>query len=295
MDTLRIVDGEFEHILPMDREGVLFLLYPNYSQLPIFVNSGDDIHIKGDVQSLNEVEVSGSKSNELYTQFRKDIRNLPMEQTREVAKEYILKSPAEAISKYLLSQYFLMADSTSHEEVKDIFDSLCHACPEDLMLSRMAGDVRSHGLLYPGRKLPAFEIETRSEEDTTTTPPILSNKDIEGKYAIFVFWAGWKSGSQYTLSRAKRLQQSMKKELHLISYSLDIDKNIIDNIEKKDSLFRNSVSSFCDFYCWDSPLIKQWGIEEIPYIILIGPDGTIIANGHNWQHDIEPKAKELCL
>lgn len=295
MDTLSITEGEFQYNRPMDREATLFLLYPNYSQLPIFVNSGEDIYIKGDVRSLNEVEVSGSRSNELFTQFRKEIQKKSSEHTRELAKEYILKEPTEAASRYLFCQYYLKADSTTHEETKEIYDSLLRANPENLAIIRLAAEVRSHGLLAPGRALPQFEIRPRTEKEEDKDTIVLTNKDYEGKYLMFVFWAEWKSGTQYTLSRARRLQRNMKEELHVISYSLDTDHRMVELAEKKDSLFHNNTSSYCDFYCWDSPLVKQWGIQELPYIILTEPKGTIIASGSNWSLDIEPKTKDLCL
>lgn len=295
IDTLSITEGKFLYSLPIDRESILYLLYPNYSQLPIFVNSGEDIHIKGDVRSLNEVEVKGSSSNELFTQFRKEMKDKSSRQIRKMAKEYIQKTPTEALSKYLFKEYFLKADSVIHEEAKELYDSLCRANPEDLTLSRMAGEVRSCGILRIGRQLPHFEIACRTEEDTTENKPVLTNKDFEGKHLLIAFWAGWKSGTQYTLTRARRLQREMKEDLHIISYSLDTDKRIVENVEKRDSLFHNNASSVCDFYCWDSPLVRQWGIDELPYIIITDSKGTIIASGSNWTLDIEPKTKDLCL
>ena len=295
MDTLHIAEGEFQYNLPLDREATLFLLYPNHSQLPLFEKPGDDIRVKGDVQSLNEVEVNGTKSNELYTKFRKGTRDLPDKEARETAKKFLLEAPTEAASKYIFRQHFLANDSTTHEEVKEIYDSLCRANPEDINTIRLAGEVRSHGILHPGRKLPSFEIESRAENDTTNLPDTLSNKDYEGKHVLFVFWASWKSGSQYALTRGKKLQKNMKDELYLISYSLDIDKRLLEFREEKDSLLHNKTASTCDFLCWDSPLVRKWGIKKLPYFILTGPDGTIIASGSDWQLDIEPKANKLCL
>ena len=32
-----------------------------------------------------------------------------------------------------------------------------------------------------------------------------------------------------------------------------------------------------DGECWDSPLVKQFGVREIPFTVVVGPDGSVLA------------------
>lgn len=80
--------------------------------------------------------------------------------------------------------------------------------------------------------------------------------------------------------------------LEPLSYSLDADKRMLHNIEERDSV---DYPSYCDCKCFASPLVQQWGIRDLPYFILVGPDMKIIAAGSDWQRDIEPKYRKICL
>ena len=80
------------------------------------------------------------------------------------------------------------------------------------------------------------------------------------------------------------------KEVSLISYSLEADKKQLTRLERVDSI---DYPSYCDFRSFSSPLVQQWGIRELPYFILVGPDGRIAAAGTDWVKDIDQAAKEL--
>lgn len=49
------------------------LVFPNFSEQPIFAKSGKSVEIKADASHLKEMEVSGTEDNELMTKFRKNI------------------------------------------------------------------------------------------------------------------------------------------------------------------------------------------------------------------------------
>ncbi|MBO7168228.1 MAG: TlpA family protein disulfide reductase, partial [Bacteroidaceae bacterium] len=121
----------------------------------------------------------------------------------------------------------------------------------------------------------------------------IQRADYEGKPLLIAFWATWKSGSQNAVYRARRLHREMKgrgKDINLISYSLDIDEKRLRRIEERDSI---DYPSYCDFRCLSSPLVQQWGIRELPYFVLVAPDGRIAAMGSNWVRDIQSAADQF--
>ncbi len=299
MDSLHIRDGRFAYNFPLEGKATMQILYPNQSRLTLFAKSGDDIKVEGDAQNLNGVKVSGTEDNELYTRFRLESQGLSAEEVRSLANNYILAHPTLAMSQHLFREYFLLADSMDVREVRAVFDSLCRANPDDVLLSRMARTVHAYGLIRPGKTLPTFSLTIRPEKkeapkDSLKTGRTVKSEEYKDEYLLIVFWAGWKSGSQSGLFRARTFRRKIKKEykLNLLSYSLDIEEETLKRIEERDSI---NYPSFCDFQCWHSPLAEQWGIRELPYFILVGPNLHIIACGSDWANDIEPKARLLCL
>ena len=296
LDTLHIQNGEFEYMASIEGDVIFRLMYPNFSELTIFARPGDDIEVKGDAQNLNAVEVEGTKDNELYSEFRKRITDLPGNEVCDVAQQYALENPKSVVSRYLFSTYFLLNDSLPPAQITEIYDSLCRACPDDIELSKLSRQVRSYGILREGQDLPAFKLKTRTsafkggEEGKEITL-----KDFRGDYLLISFWASWKSGSQSALYRTRRFRREMKEKdlkVNAISYSLDTEVSSLKRVEENDSI---DYHSYCDFQCFNSPLVQKWGICDIPLFVLVSPEMKIIASGTDWQRDIEPKLKKLCL
>ena len=259
--------------------------------MTIFAASGEDIRIDGDARNLSEVRVSGSQDNELYTRFRRDVREKSDTEARTIAREYILAHPKRKVSRYLFTEYYLSAD-TLRDEVHEIYDSLCRALPEEPELIRLSSAVRAHGILAAGRSLPYFEWKMHVPSETSPRDTLVHSTDYEGKYLLIIFWAGWKSGSQRAHYLARKLRREMKEPLHVLSYSLDYSGKHLDFSEKRDSI---NYPNYCDFLCWGSPYVQQWGIRHLPYYILVSPDQHILASGIDWQKDIAPHTKKLCL
>ena len=295
LDTLHIQDGEFEYTTPIDGEVIFHLLYPNFSELTIFARPGDDIIIKGDAQNLNAVEVDGTEDNKVYTEFRKRIADVSEAEACDVAQQYTLEYPTLALSRYLFSTYFLLNDSIPQTQIKEVFDSLCRACPDDVELSKLSRRVHSHGVLARGKRLPDFKIKTRPSAITEEDGKEISSADFRGSYLLISFWASWKSGSQSALYKTRRFRREMKEKglkLNAISYSLDTQSSTLKRIEENDSV---DYHSYCDFQCFNSPLVQKWGICDLPFFVLVGPDLKIIASGSDWQRDIDPYIQKLCL
>lgn len=296
LDTLRIQDGEFSYTTDINTPAILHILYPNYSQLTLFASPGDDIELQGDAQHLNGVKVKGSEDNEIYTTFRQEAEGKSLTDQVALARKYILQHPTLSVSQYLFAQYYLLSEKSSDREVREIYDSLRHACPDDMALLRLSTAVQAYGKLSPGAPLPEFTLYTRaSQMPDGPRPDTITSKDYKGKYLLMTFWAGWKTGSLSALYRARKLRREMKgkgRELNIISYSLDTDAAYLRDLERRDSV---NFPSYCDFKAFNSELANKWNIRQLPYFILVDTSQHIMAVGNDWQRDIQPKADELCL
>lgn len=294
LDTLKLQDGAFSYTLPALQTATLHILYPNASELVVFANPGADILIKGDARNLSEVEVSGSEDNEAYTMFRKETLGKSAAEQKGIARDFILRHATLDMSRYLFTTFFLCDSTTQPNEAEELYDSLSRARPDDLALSKLAIHVRSLGLMRVGQPLPDFSLTlTPGHGGNGDEERTIRRSDYDGQLLLIAFWAGWKSGSQSALYRSRRFRREMKargKDVKLISYSLDVDANRLTSIEKRDSI---DYPSYCDFRSFSSPLVRDWGIRNLPFFVLVTPDGRIAASGSEWLKDIEPVAEKL--
>ena len=47
-DTIKVQGGRFSYEIPCEKEGVLIVVFPNFSEQPIFAQPGTSVDIKGD-------------------------------------------------------------------------------------------------------------------------------------------------------------------------------------------------------------------------------------------------------
>lgn len=299
MDTLRLREGKFDYTVPLQEKATYHILYPNFSELVIFGESGKVVKVKGDARSLNEVKVSGTDENETYTKYRRESQNLSGKKLDSLTRDYILQYPTMQMSRFLLNKYFIQPEGTDQQMMHELYDSLCRANPSDVFLSNLSNDVRRKNTIKTGSRIPEFSLTTRKVElkkyknkktiIRTIESRTVSDTSYKDKPLLLVFWATWRSGSQSGLYRASRLMRESENKIQAISYSLDVEDTELKAVERRDSI---DYPSICDFKCWNSPLVQQWGIRELPFFILMDKDRKILAFGTNWSKDIEPHTKE---
>ena len=299
LDTLRLREGKFDYTVPLQEKATYHILYPNFSELVIFGESGKVVKVKGDARSLNEVKVSGTDENETYTKYRRESQNLSGKKLDSLTRDYILQYPTMQMSRFLLNKYFIQPEGTDQQMMHELYDSLCRANPSDVFLSNLSNDVRRKNTIKTGSRIPEFSLTTRKVElkkykkkktiIRTIESRTVSDTSYKDKSLLLVFWATWRSGSQSGLYRASRLMRESENKIQAISYSLDVEDTELKAVERRDSI---DYPSICDFKCWNSPLVQQWGIRELPFFILMDKDRKILASGTNWSKDIEPHTKE---
>ena len=299
LDTLRLREGKFDYTVPLQEKATYHILYPNFSELVIFGESGKVVKVKGDARSLNEVKVSGTDENETYTKYRRESQNLSGKKLDSLTRDYILQYPTMQMSRFLLNKYFIQPEGTDQQMMHELYDSLCRANPSDVFLSNLSNDVRRKNTIKTGSRIPEFSLTTRKVElkkykkkktiIRTIESRTVSDTSYKDKPLLLVFWATWRSGSQSGLYRASRLMRESENKIQAISYSLDVEDTELKAVERRDSI---DYPSICDFKCWNSPLVQQWGIRELPFFILMDKDRKVLASGTNWSKDIEPHTKE---
>lgn len=251
IDTLHIRNGKIDWSCSYTKNhGTLTIVYPTYSTLTVFGSSGDVIRIEGDAKHLSATKVSGNADNEAYTILREQMENAAAEEKSRLIKDFIQNNPESAVTRFLQ------------------LDELSRQTPVTLKA---------------GEELPPFSLVMR-KGDTITTD------SLKGKYTLMTFWSNWRGGTSTMNTRIRRLRRQTKNKLECISYNLDVGDNVLNYIERNDTV---TWHSYCDQKAFQSDLVSRLGIRDIPFYILADTAACIIAAGRDWQKDIEPALTDI--
>lgn len=266
VDTLHILRGEFEYTTALARNATFYILYPNSDELVLWAHNGDDIVIDGDAQNLAKVKVTGNEENELYTDFRQHLTTNDTTTLRRASAAFIRQHPQSPVSLYLFEKHFLQcAEPLPQDSVKRLYQVLRKALPQDNDVALLGGRVQQRYVLQNGKAMPNFAL-------TTTDSVRHKLSDYKGKRLLIYFWAGWINSTQ---GIHQTIADSLEKQndLRALSYSLDID-SLTFQVTKGDSAL--NIPTYCDFMGFQSPLVKQLGLTQLPLAVLVDEKGKIL-------------------
>ncbi|WP_439183836.1 thioredoxin-like domain-containing protein [Carboxylicivirga taeanensis] len=115
--------------------------------------------------------------------------------------------------------------------------------------------------------------------------------DFKGQVVLLDFWASWCAPCRKENPNIVNLYKTYHKEgLEIIGISLDSKKENWQQAIKDDKLEWHHI---CEFEKWNSPLANRYAVKAIPFTVLIGRDGKIIATGLHGQELHEQVKKAL--
>ncbi len=269
LDTIAVKNGHFTYEISLDTTALFMLVFPNFSEMPIFGGSGVKAEINGDASHLKKIEVTGSKTNEQMTAFRlKTSEMMPPEVLSEAAK-FIKDNPGSDVSIYLLNKLFIQTIEPDYRQAAELAALIQKARPESKRLELLVQQLKGISQLKVGNKLPKF-----SAIDIKGKPT--SSADLYAKVNVITTWASWNYESTSILRQLKRMEKEYgNSRLKIVSICLDANTK-----ECRKTLDHDSItwSNICDGRMWETKALTQLGLGRVPDNIITDSQGKIIAH-----------------
>lgn len=283
VDTVQVRNGRFSYETTLRMPSTFIIVFPNYSELPVFAQPGKSISIKGDVSHLKEIAVGGTDANDDMTKLRMQLNKLMPPEVPGAVEEFIKDNPESQICPYLLQHYFLQIPEPDYKKAYELVGIMLKKKPEDGMLMRWQKELKALRNDVRNGKLPAFsgtDVKGRS----------VSQNDLKSKVNVLSVWVSWNFMSIDTQRRLQDLKRTYGDKLSIVSICLDGDIN-----DCKKRLNRDSIQwkTICDGRMWQTPVLAKLGVGSLPANWIIDQNGVIVDHNLSPQQ-MEEKIKELC-
>lgn len=267
IDTVKLEGGRFTYDIPCEREGTLVMVFPNFSEQPIFAQPGKSVDIEGDASHLKELTVKGTKDNKLMNQFREAIVNASPPQVAKIAAMFAADNPTSLVSVYLVRRYFITTPTPNYKEAERLVKLLLAQQPKNGELNRMQTLISTLAKTSVGAPLPAFQARSTKGEKVSQQP---YNKAV---VAVFNVWSTTNMQSMEIQRMLKQKVRDSKGKLQVVSLCVDPILRECNDVLQRDSI---SWPNICDGAMFEGDVAKKLGIYTVPFNILL-KNGKIIA------------------
>ena len=282
VDTIHINGGRFVYQTPCSKPSTLMLVFPNFSEQPVFAEPGEKVTMKADASHLKEMTVEGTELNKQMTSFRSMIANVSPPEAAQKAEMFIGDHPESIVSNYLLRRYFIQTSTPNYTKALALLNKLIQAQPKNGDLVRLKKDIDIQCRSLNGKQLPPFTAKAVNGR-------LVSGSDLRGKVTVIHTWSTWNYESQDVQRRIRSAKTDHGGRLAVLGINIDGSKRDCENFLKRDSLPWPTV---CDEQMFESELMEKLGLSTVPDNIVIDASGKIVARRLS-PDDMKKKLEEL--
>lgn len=268
LDTIKVEGGRFSYEIPCERECLLVVVFPNFSEQPVFAQPGKSIDIKGDASHLKELEITGSDDNELMTKFRHAIANASPPEIEKHVGLFVSDHAESPVGPYLVSKYLLRKPQPDYKQAYRLLLSLQSHQPRNAYLNRLLVQTKPLTEASFGT-LPAFTATDVNGKHVSSAS--LSSAPV----AVVYTWATWSYESIELQQRLNDRSNSADGKPQVLGICLDADrKECLKGLENRGI----DWAIVCDERLFESPLVRKLGLTAVPDNLLL-QHGRVVARG----------------
>lgn len=265
IDTIKVQGGRFAYETPCERPTTLTLVFPNFSETPIFAEPGKSVKINGDASHLKKLEIKGTKTNDLMSSFRVQIANASPPEIKRYAANFISDHPQSPVCLWLVRQYFIDTPTPDYKEATRLIKLMAEQRKDNGQLLALSKTISALRDCSVGNRLPSFT--TYDTDGNAVTSASLSSGT-----AVICVWASWNYSSTDMLRQLKNALLE-KKNVKVVTISVDASKVDCNNYKKMNQIDWPVV---CTRDMFETNVLKQLGMLTVPDNMVV-KDGKIIA------------------
>jgi hypothetical protein len=283
IDTITVREGRFAYEAELRSPATFVIVFPNFSEQPVFAEPGASVTIKGDASHMKEMTIQGTRDNEDMTEFRLMLNDVMPPDVAKTVADFIREHPASPVSIYLLKRYLVYAPGADLKQALQLTSTMLKQSPDNGQLIQLKKHLASAVGAPLKSRLPLFTA-------TDVKGQQVSESLFRGKLGVASAWASWSTQSGDQQHRLKQLQKQYSDRLAIVSICIDgSPSECRRRVVEVDSLHWPTV---CDGRMCDSPLMQKMGFTTIPANLIVDRSGTVVERNLTPQQ-LEDKIKDL--
>lgn len=283
VDTIKVQAGRFSYTTECVQPTTLMVVFPNFTEQPIFAEPGKSVDIKGDASHLKEMTVKGTKANELMNSFREQIKSASPPEIVKYARTFVEDHPESPVSAYLVHHYFIACSNPDISMATNLLKRLRAAQSDNAWIARLAENLQGRQQLSVGAMLPHFKTSTMDGA-------LVSSQELAAAPIVVIMaYASWSQDSYSMLRALVHKQDELRNSFKVLGISLDAtvadSRRCLDDNNLK-------VPTVCDGRMLNGSLYNKLGMSSVPDNIVL-KNGRIVGKSLSYAElmkVVEPKA-----
>ena len=261
--------------------------------IPLFIDNSK-IKIEGDKNNLENLAITGSKTQDEFAEYSKEIKPYEKIFAEGAEKDAASVAAVEKASENFVKKY--PASFVDPIAIIRILQSSQNVALADKLYEMMSNDVKKSDLSkYVNQQLALAKINPIGSQiadfsQADTSGRMVKVSSFRGKYVLIDFWASWcRPCRQENPNVVAAFNKYHQKNFTVLGVSLDQAKPAWLNAIHMDGLTWTHVS---DLKGWGNEVASLFKVVSIPQNLLIDPKGKIIAKNLRGEA-LDKKLEEL--